>query len=182
MDVWARPLTTLSAGFALAASTLIAGRLLESPAREPVQLAALAALVGLGLITLWRTRRIATEALSQQIVHRLTKVRDLIRGLPTDLRTTIDPELGRLAAPISPSAVGGLTVLAVSVSAVAALAGGSIAHGLVPQLGTLSVAAGLAVSAVLLPGYVRLVTATAAERVEERAVLVERLADIAGSG
>ena len=39
--------------------------------------------------------------------------------------------------------------------------------------------AGLAVSALLLPGYVRLVTATAAERVEERAVLVERLADIA---
>jgi hypothetical protein len=182
MDVWARPLTTLSAGFALGASTLIAGRLLDSPVREPVQLAALAALVGLGLITLWRTRRIAADALAQQIVHRLTKARDVIRGLPADLRTTIDPELGRLSAPISPSAVGGLTVLAVFVSAVAAVAGTSLAHGLAPELGTLSVGAGLAVSAVLLPGYVRLVTATAAERVEERAVLVERLADIAGRG
>src|SRR2546423_628028 len=34
-------------------------------------------------------------------------------------------------------------------------------------------------AALLLPGYVRLVTLTAAERLEERAVLVERLVEIA---
>jgi hypothetical protein len=178
LDVWAPPLTTIAAGFALAASTLLAGRLLQSPIREPVQLAALASLLGLGVVTLWRTRRIAADVLAQQIVSRLSKARDVIRGLPDDVRAAVADELGRLSAPITPMAVGGLTVLAVFVSTVAAGAGVSLAHGLAPELGTLSLGVGLAVSALLLPGYVRLVTETAARRVEERAVLVERLADI----
>ena len=68
-------------------------------------------------------------------------------------------------------------VIATVVLGVPVVAGLSAA--LLPQLGQLNIAAGLTLAALLLPGYVRLVTVTAAQRLEERAVLVERLVEIA---
>ena len=179
MDVWARPLVVMVAGFALAAAALIAGRLLPQPMRLPAQIGTLAGLGLVGLITLWRTRDTVPDTLAREIVTRVARARDLIRGLPPDLHVSLADDIGRLTQPISPWSVAALTAFAMLVATMAAAATAGLSAALLPQLGQLNIAAGLTAAALLLPGYVRLVTITAAQRLEERAVLVERLVEIA---
>ena len=179
MDVWARPLVVMVAGFALAAAALIAGRLLPQPMRLPAQMATLAGLAALGLVTLWRTRNTVPDTLAREIVARVARARDLIRALPADVHTSLADDIGRLTQPISPWWIAALTAFAMLVTTMAAAATAGVSAALLPQLGQLNIAAGLTLAALLLPGYVRLVTITAAERLEERAVLVERLVEIA---
>jgi hypothetical protein len=179
MDVWARPLVVMVAGFALAAAALIAGRLLPQPMRLPAQTGTLAGLAIVGLITLWRTRDTVPDTLAREIVSRVARARELIRGLPADVHTSLADDLGRLTQPISPWSVAALTAFAMLVATMAAAATAGLSAALLPQLGQLNIAAGLTLAALLLPGYVRLVTITAAQRLEERAVLVERLVEIA---
>ena len=179
MDVWARPLVVMVAGFALAAAALIAGRLLPQPMRLPAQIATLAGLALVGLLTLWRTRGTVPDTLAREIVSRVARARDLIRGLPPDLHLSLADDIGRLTQPISPWSVAALTAFAMLVATMAAAATAGLSAALLPQLGQLNIAAGLTLAALLLPGYVRLVTITAAQRLEERAVLVERLVEIA---
>lgn len=179
MDVWARPLVVMVAGFALAGAALIAGRLLPQPMRLPAQTATLAGLAALGLVTLWRTRDTVPDTLAREIVARVARARDLIRALPADVHASLADDIGRLTQPISPWWVAALTAFAMLVTTMAAAATAGLSAALLPQLGQLNIAAGLTLAALLLPGYVRLVTITAAERLEERAVLVERLVEIA---
>ena len=182
MDVWARPLVVMVSGFALAAAALIAGRLLPQEMRLPAQTGTLAGLAVLGFITLWRTRDTVPDALAREIVARVARARDLMRALPADLHASLADDIGRLTQPISPWSVAALTAFAMLVTTMAAAATAGVSAALLPQLGQLNIAAGLTLAALLLPGYVRLVTITAAQRLEERAVLVERLVEIAKRG
>lgn len=179
MDVWARPLVVMVTGFAFAAAALIAGRLLPQPMRLPAETGTLAGLAILGLITLWRTRTTVPDTLAREIVARVARARELMRGLPADLHASLADDLGKLTQPISPWSVAALTAFAMLVATMAAAATAGLSAALMPQLGQLNIAAGLTLAALLLPGYVRLVTITAAQRLEERAVLVERLVEIA---
>lgn len=179
MDVWARPLVVMVTGFAFAAAALIAGRLLPQPMRLPAETGTLAGLAILGLITLWRTRTTVPDTLAREIVARVARARELMRGLPADLHASLADDLGKLTQPISPWSVAALTAFAMLVATMAAAATAGLSAALLPQLGQLNIAAGLTLAALLLPGYVRLVTITAAQRLEERAVLVERLVEIA---
>jgi hypothetical protein len=178
IDVWARPIVWIVAGFALAAAALLIERLLVPPFRRPAEIATLVALAGLGLTILWRTRGTASGVVAQQIVTRVTWARNVLRSLPADVRSVVADDLGRLANPISPVAIAALTAFAMLVASMAAVASAGIAHALLPQMGQLNVGAGLLLAALLLPGYVRLLTLTAAQRLEERAALVERLLEI----
>ena len=179
LDVWARPLVVMVAGFALAAGALLAGRMLPQPMRLPAQTGTLAGLAALGLITLWRTRETVPDALAREIVARVSRARELMRALPAELHVSLADDIGRLTQPISPWSVAALTAFAMLVTTMAAAATAGLSAALLPQLGQLNIAAGLTLAALLLPGYVRLVTITAAQRLEERAVLVERLVEIA---
>jgi hypothetical protein len=128
---------------------------------------------------LWSTRHAVPSALARQIVVRVGQARQLIGGLPPDLRNSLADDLLRLSRPITPWAILMLTAFALVVSALAAFASVRIAGALFPQLGILSGSVGLLVAAMVLPAYIRLLTVTAAQRLEERAVLVEQLAVIA---
>lgn len=177
-DVWERPLLNMAAGFVLAAAALLVDRLAPDTWRIPVGIAILGGLAGLAALTRWRMRGVPTETVARQIVNRVARVRQLLVALPADLRGSLAEDLGRLSRAITPVAVGALTALAVLVSGLAAAATIQIAGALAPALGPLNVASGLALAALLLPGYVRLVTLTAAQRLEERTVLVENLSEI----
>ena len=179
MDVWAQPLVVMVAGFALAAAALLAGRLLPQPMRLPAQTGTLAGLAVLGLVTLWRTRHTVPDTLAREIVARVARARELMRALPADLHASLADDIGKLTQPISPWSVAALTAFAMLVVTMAAAATAGLSAALLPQLGQLNIAAGLTLAALLLPGYVRLVTITAAQRLEERAILVERLVEIA---
>src|SRR5439155_11947035 len=108
LDVWARPLVVMVAGFALAAGALLAGRMLPQPMRLPAQTGTLAGLAALGLITLWRTRETVRDALARQIVARVSRARELMRGRPAELHGSLADDICRLTQPISPWAVGAL--------------------------------------------------------------------------
>jgi hypothetical protein len=182
MDVWARPLMVIVAGFALAAAALLAGRLLPEPLRMYGQLLTLGGLAVVALVTLWRTRGTVPDTVAREIVARVARARELMRSLPADVHTTLAEDIGKLTQPISPWWIAALTSLAMLVASMAAAAAAGLAAAVVPQLGQLNIALGLTLAALLLPGYVRLLTLTAAQRLEERAVLVERLAEIAREG
>jgi hypothetical protein len=179
LDVWARPVVVMVAGFALAAAALLAGRMLPQPMRLPAETGTLAGLAILAVITLWRTRATVPDVLAREIVARVVRARELMRGLPADVHTSLAEDIGRLTQPISPWSVAALTAFAMLVATMAAAATAGLSAAILPQLGQLNIAAGLSLAALLLPGYVRLVTITAAQRLEERAVLVERLVEIA---
>ena len=178
LEVWSRPLVTIVIGFGLAATALLADRLAPRRWTDPIELTMLGALAMLSLVTLWRTRSATPDVLARRIVTQVTRARDLVTALPADVRAAVSDDLLRLSRAISPFIVGALTALAVLVSGLAAVAAANLTAALVPEIGMLNVACALALAALLLPGYVRLLTLTAFQSLEQRAILVERLSEI----
>lgn len=179
LEVWSRPLLTIVVGFGLAASALLADRVAPPGWRDALELAALGGLVATAVITLWRTRGARADELAGRIVTQVARARALVTALPADVRAAVSDDLGRLSRAINPAIVATLTALAVLVCALAVAATASLTGTLVPELGLLNIACSLTLAALLLPGYVRLLTLTAAQTLEQRAILVERLSEIA---
>jgi len=179
LEVWSRPLLTIVVGFGLAATALLADRVAPAGWRDALELAALGGLVATAVMTLWRTRGARADELAGRIVTQVARARALVSALPADVRAAVSDDLGRLSRAISPAIVATLTALAVLVCALAVAATARLTGTLVPELGLLNIAGSLALAGLLLPGYVRLLTLTAAQTLEQRAILVERLSEIA---
>jgi hypothetical protein len=178
LDVWSTPLVATTVGFGLAVSALLAPRLLAGAVQEAVQVAALAGLTALALFVRWHTRGRSSQHLAEQIVARSAQTRRSLASLSSMARLAAQAELRHLTRSLDVAPVAALAAMSSAVSALAAADAAAFSLRLFPDPGLLGIVPGLALAALLLPAYVRLLTLTAARRLEERARLVDALVEL----